>query len=190
MPFQFRATEIPDVVIIEPRPFTDNRGFFMEAYRRSEFVANSIADVFVQDNLSHSKQGVLRGLHYQKNPKAQGKLVMAAKGEIFDVAVDIRRGSPTYRMWTGTLLSSENHRMLYIPAGFAHGFCVLSDEADVVYKATEEYSAELERGIIWNDPKIGILWTIECPVVSPKDAGLPALDEADHNFTYPRERCR
>ncbi|HEX3037049.1 MAG TPA: dTDP-4-dehydrorhamnose 3,5-epimerase [Thermodesulfobacteriota bacterium] len=190
MPFEFRSTEIADVMLIEPLCFQDQRGFFMEIYRESEFLANCIRERFVQDNYSHSMRGVLRGLHYQKNPKAQGKLVTVVKGEIFDVAVDIRRGSPSYGRWVGVVLSSENRLMLYIPVGFAHGYCVLSDEADVVYKVTEEYTQELDRGIIWNDSKIAIKWPVKEPVISPRDARLPLLEEADNNFVFMGEMAR
>ena len=177
MSFTFTHLAIPDVILIEPRVFPDERGFFMESYKYSEFSAFGIKERFVQDNHSHSTKGVLRGLHYQKAPKAQGKLVRVVVGEIFDVGVDIRKGSPTYGKWVGEVLSAENKRMLYIPAGFAHGFCVLSKEAEVLYKTTEEYAPEYDAGIIWNDPKIGIQWPIEHPILSNKDAALPMLRE-------------
>jgi dTDP-4-dehydrorhamnose 3,5-epimerase len=191
MPFQFSRLAIPDVILIEPRVFPDERGFFMESYKYSEFAAFGIKERFVQDNHSHSRKGVLRGLHYQKPPKAQGKLVRVVVGEIFDVAVDIRsargiaragnipraKGSPTYGKWVGEVLSAENKRMLYIPPGFAHGFCVLSEVAEVLYKTTEEYAPEYDAGIRWNDPEIGINWPIEHPILSAKDAGLPFLRE-------------
>jgi len=161
MPFTFTRLAIPDVVLIEPRVFPDERGFFMESYKYSEFAAFGIKEHFVQDNHSRSKKGVLRGLHYQRPPKAQGKLVRVVVGEIFDVGVDIRlaraiekdgsiaraKGSPTYGKWVGERLSAENKRMLYIPPGFAHGFCVLSEEAEVLYKTTEEYAPEYDAGI-------------------------------------------
>jgi dTDP-4-dehydrorhamnose 3,5-epimerase len=182
VPFQFHRLEIPEVVLIEAQQYRDNRGFFAETYKLSEFAAHGIPHAFVQDNLSHSARGVLRGLHYQKQPKAQGKLVTVLKGRVFDVAVDIRHGSPTYRQWVGMELSGENCRMLYIPTGFAHGFCVLSETADVVYKVTEEYARDLDRGIVWNDPEIGIQWPVSKPILSPKDAALPLLREADNNF--------
>ena len=185
MPFQFKRLQIPDVVLVDPRVFPDRRGFFMETYKRSDFEANGIPDQFVQDNYSHSAKGTLRGLHYQKLPQAQGKLVMVIHGEIFDVAVDIRQGSPTFGRWVGETLSSTNHRMLWVPPGFAHGFCVLSDEADVVYKVTGgEYAPDLERGIIWNDPEIAIRWPVDRPFLSEKDAVLPPLKEADHSFVH------
>ena len=184
MPFRFVGLEIPDVILIEPKAFADPRGFFAETYKRSEFEAAGIRQTFVQDNYSHSMRGVLRGLHYQKAPMAQGKLVSVFRGQIFDVAVDIRRGSPTYGRWVGVTLSAEDHRMVYVPAGFAHGFCVLSDEADVVYKATAEYAPALDRGILWNDPALGISWPIPHPLLSAKDATLLPLRDADNNFVY------
>lgn len=184
MPFRFRAMDIPDIIFIEPQVFQDSRGLFMEFYRRSEFLAGGIPDTFVQDNHSGSLQGVLRGLHYQKNPKAQAKLIMVLKGEVFDVAVDIRKGSPYYGRWIGVMLSERKKQMIYIPAGFAHGFCVLSEEAQLVYKVTNEYDLELDRGIIWNDSSIGVSWPIESPIVSLKDSKLPTLREADNDFVY------
>ena len=172
------------MVLIEAQAFEDQRGLFMESYKRSDFSANGIHDTFVQDNYSHSLRRVLRGLHYQKHPKDQAKLVTVLRGEIFDVAVDIRRGSPTYARWVGKVLSAEDCRLLYIPVGFAHGFCVLSEEADVLYKVTAEYAPELDRGVIWDDPEIGIRWPINDPMVSPKDAELPPLHLADNDFRY------
>ncbi len=184
MPFQFQRMDIPDVVRIEPRSFRDQRGFFMETFKRSEFVAHGIAGEFVQSNYSHSVRGALRGLHYQKQPQPQGKLVMVLRGEVFDVAVDIRKGSPTYGQWVGTVLSDRNFHLLYIPVGFAHGFCVLSEEADFVYQVTAEYAPELDRGILWNDPTIGIEWPVSEPMLSDKDARLPLLRNADVDFVY------
>ena len=184
MPFHFERLEIPELVFIQTQRFGDNRGFFLETYRASEFAAHGIQANFVQDNLSHSVHGVLRGLHYQKQPKAQGKLVMVLNGEILDVAVDIRRGSPTYGRWAGVRLSADRGDMIYVPTGFAHGFCVLSQEAKVLYKVTDDYAPELDRGIVWNDPAIGIEWPIAKPVLSTKDAQLPLLRDADHNFEY------
>ncbi len=184
MSFKFSRLEIPDVILVEARSLGDERGFFMETFKESAFVANGIDSRFVQDNYSHSIKGVLRGLHYQLNPKAQVKLVNVLKGEIFDVAVDIRKGSPTYGKWVGDVLSEHNHRMLYVPVGFAHGFCVLSDEADVLYKASEEYTPEYERGIVWNDPEIAIKWPADKPLVLKKDSSLPTIRAAENNFTY------
>ncbi len=182
MPFQFQKLEIPGLVLVEAQQFGDERGFFMEVYKRSEFAAHGIPETFVQANLSFSARGVLRGLHYQKRPQAQGKLVMALTGQIYDVAVDIRRGSPTYGRWLSLELSADNGRMLYVPAGLAHGFCVLSEQAHVLYQVTDEYARELDRGIAWNDPEIGIRWPIDEPILSVKDAGLPPLAQADNNF--------
>ena len=184
MPFKFTKLSIPEVILVEAKAFADNRGFFMESFKESEFVANGIATKFVQDNYSHSIKGVLRGLHYQKNPKTQAKLVMAIRGEIFDVAVDVRKGSPTYGKWVGEVLSEQNHRLLYVPEGFAHGFVVLSNEADVVYKVNSEYSPEHERGVIWNDPELNIKWPTNEPIVIKKDLELPTLHNADNNFVY------
>ncbi len=140
MPFDFRSLKIPGLISIEPTVFEDGRGFFMETYKMVDFVSFGIRANFVQENHSHSSKGVLRGLHYQNPPFAQGKLVRVVRGEIFDVAIDIRRGSPTYGEWIGVFLSEDNNKMLYIPEGFAHGFCVLSEIADVIYKTTNVYS--------------------------------------------------
>jgi dTDP-4-dehydrorhamnose 3,5-epimerase len=179
MPFEYHRLEIPDVILIQARCFPDNRGFFMETYRWSDFAAHGIGERFVQDNHSHSQRGVLRGLHYQKRPQAQGKLVRVLLGEVFDVAVDIRRGSPTFGRWVGETLSAENCSMLYVPPGFAHGYCALSQEAALAYKVTAEYAPDLERGIRWNDPEIGIAWPIAEPILSSRDAALPLLVDAD-----------
>jgi dTDP-4-dehydrorhamnose 3,5-epimerase len=173
---------IPDVVLVEPPIFDDPRGAFLELYKRSEFLRVGIGEAFVQDNYSHSKRGVLRGLHYQTAPQAQGKLVTALTGEIFDVAVDLRRGSPTFGRWTSAILSRANRRLLYVPAGFAHGFYVLSAEADVIYKVTAEYAPALEHGVAWNDPDLGIGWPTTDPLLSPKDARLPTLRSGEHEL--------
>jgi len=182
MPFEFKKTNIPNVVLIKPKIFKDERGFFIETYKYSEFCKYGINETFLQDNHSRSTKGVLRGLHYQKNPASQGKLVRCTIGEIFDVAVDIRKSSPSYGKWAGAILSEENREMLYIPPGFAHGFLVLSDVAEVLYKTTEEYSPENDRGIFWNDPAIAINWPVDNPVVSEKDKKMPLLEDADNNF--------
>lgn len=184
MPFSFKRLEIPGLIIIEPQVFHDGRGFFMECYKHSEFASHGINNYFIQDNYSSSKKGVIRGLHYQNPPKAQGKLVRVIAGEIFDVAVDIRKGSPTYGRWVGVILSSDNKKMFYIPPGFAHGFCVLSNKAEVFYKTTSEYSPQHEAGIVWNDPDIGIIWPVTEPIVSLKDASLPSLRDAENKFVY------
>jgi dTDP-4-dehydrorhamnose 3,5-epimerase len=182
MPFKVKRANIPDILIIIPDIFKDERGFFLEFYKYSDFTSFGIDEYFVQDNYSRSTYGVLRGLHYQKNPYAQGKLVKCIKGKIYDVAVDIRKNSNTYGKWFGTELSEDNNIILYIPTGFAHGFVVLSDTADVLYKCTEEYSPENDRGIIWNDPDINIKWPITNPIISSKDMKNPRLNEADNNF--------
>jgi len=184
MPFRFVKTEIPEVVIIEPRVFADERGFLMETYKRSEFDALRIGEIFVQVNRSKSPKGILRGLHYQKQPQAQGKLVHALAGEIFDVAVDIRQGAPTFGRSVIIELSSENKRMLYVPAGFAHGFCVVSDDAEVSYMTTAEYAPECEAGIRWDDPDLAIDWPIASPRLSQRDRLWPCLKDADNNFCY------
>ena len=184
MPFEFKRLDIPDVILVEAKTFPDGRGFFMETYKESEFIKNGIKDKFVQDNYSHSTKGILRGLHYQKDPNAQAKLVTAIKGKIFDVAVDIRKNSPTYAKWVGEILSEENHKFLYVPQGFAHGFLVLSDEADVIYKVNNDYAPESDRGIIWNDPDISVKWPLDNPSISDKDSKQPLLKDADNDFIF------
>jgi dTDP-4-dehydrorhamnose 3,5-epimerase len=184
MPFQFQRLEIPDLVLVTPRRFADDRGFFCETYKASAFAAFGIEAVFVQDNCSHSLRGVLRGLHFQKPPHAQAKLVRVIYGAVVDVAVDIRAGSPTYRRWTSVHLSAENGQMLYIPPGFAHGFCVLSAEAGLSYKVTHEYAPRAEVGIRWDDPDIGVEWPLADPIVSARDAALPLLSELGDVFVY------
>jgi len=182
MPFEFAKLEIPGLVIVRPKVFGDERGFFLELYKHSDFVQGGIREHLVQDNFSNSRKGVLRGLHYQKNPRAQGKLVICIKGRIYDVAADIRKGSSNYARWAGVELSEENRFMLYVPPGFAHGFQVLSDTAEVLYKCTDEYSPDNDRGIIWNDPDINIAWPLGNPVLSGKDKIHPRLRDADNNF--------
>lgn len=182
MPLTFTRLAIPEVILVEPRVFGDERGFFLETYKSSAFAKAGIPDTFVQSNHSRSCRGVLRGLHYQLPPVPQGKLVMAVRGEIFDVGVDIRQNSPTYGQWVGEILSAENHRLLYIPPGFAHGFCVLSAEADVIYQVTAEYSAPHDRGIRWNDPQIGVEWPLDEPLLSEKDGQQPYLNAAENTF--------
>lgn len=184
MPFTFKRLNIPEVILVQAQSFQDDRGFFLESFKESVFTNNGINTKFVQDNFSHSIKGVLRGMHYQKNPKAQAKLVTALRGEIFDVAVDMRKDSPTYGKWIGEILSEKNHQLLYVPEGFAHGFCVLSKEADVLYKTNCEYSPEHEKGIIWNDPNVNISWPIDKPILLAKDSSLPILKNADNNFAY------
>jgi dTDP-4-dehydrorhamnose 3,5-epimerase len=173
MPFTFEPTDLAGVVIIVPRVFADDRGFLMETYKRSEFDAAGLGVPLVQENHSRSTEGTLRGLHYQREPKAQGKLVRVVSGEIYDVAVDIRAGSATFGRWLGVTLSAENRKSIYVPPGFAHGFCVTSAEAEVIYKTTEEYAPEHEHGIPWNDPALAIAWPIAAPTLSPRDQRWP-----------------
>ena len=184
MSFTFTGLAIPEVILVESNKFGDDRGHFRETFKASEFGAAGITMPFVQDNYARSKRGVLRGLHYQKNPMAQGKYVLAYEGRIFDVAVDIRRGSPTFGKWVGEELSSDDGCGLYVPPGFAHGYCVLSEWATVAYKVTSEYNPSAERGIIWNDPVLKVAWPIKDPILSAKDLLLPPLDAADNNFLF------
>ena len=172
-------TRLPEVLLIEPKIFGDSRGFLFESWNEREFERVGIRARFVQDNHSRSAKGVLRGLHYQVR-QPQGKLIRVTAGEIFDVAVDIRRGSPGFGKWEGVRLAAESHNMLWIPVGFAHGFCVLSEFAEVLYKATDFYSPEHERCLLWNDPEIGIVWPLEgSPVLSAKDAAGVRLGNAE-----------
>ena len=178
---EFIKTEIPEVVLVKPKVFKDDRGFFMETYKKSEFERAGITTNFVQDNHSKSTKYVLRGLHFQKEPFGQGKLVRCIRGKIFDVAVDIRKESPTFKRWVGFELTEENKQMLWIPRGFAHGFLTLSDEAEIIYKVSDnEYSPKSDAGIIWNDPEININWPIDRePILSGKDKLLPKLVECE-----------
>lgn len=176
MAFQFRPLAIPDVVEITPQVFGDERGAFAEVFKASEFQAHGLEGPFVQVNYSRSGKGVLRGLHYQRPPKAQAKLMAPASGEIFDVAVDIRPDSTTYKQWVGVTLSSEKKNMLWVPVGFAHGFQVLSEIAEVMYfVAGSEYAPDSEAGLAWNDPGLGIDWPIDDPILSEKDKRYPVL---------------
>lgn len=183
---EFIPTTIQDLVLIKPKINGDSRGFFLESYKKSVFSANGINEEFVQDNHSKSSYGVLRGLHYQLNPRAQGKLLRCISGKIFDVAVDIRHGSPTFGHWEGFELSAENKQMLYVPVGFAHGFLTLSETAELFYKTTNEYSYEHDRGIVYNDPEIDITWpTIATGLLlSEKDQKQPLLKNAEIDFTF------
>ena len=182
VPFRFQRLELPDIIVIEPTVFEDDRGMFMEVYRASDFLRAGIEEPFVQENHVRSVRGVLRGLHYQKRPAAQGKLLRVASGEIYDVAVDIRRQSPTFGRWVSIRLSADNRLMVYVPLGFAHGYCVLSDIADVIYNTTAEYDPAQDRGILWNDPELAIAWPISRPRLSARDAALPPLRAADNDF--------
>lgn len=182
--FNFIKTEIEGLYVIEPKLYGDHRGYFMETYNYNEFKAAGLDMVFVQDNQSKSKKGVLRGMHFQTQ-HPQGKLVRAIKGEVFDVAIDLRKGSKTYGQWYGVLLTEENHRQFYVPEGFAHGFIVTSEEAEFAYKCTDFYHPEFEGGIAWNDPEIGIEWPlegIEEVLLSDKDKKAPTLSEAKIEF--------
>lgn len=169
-----RQTSLPGVLVLEPEVFRDERGFLVETFSTRRLSGSGIPEHFAQDNHSRSARGVVRGLHYQLD-HPQGKLVHAARGRIFDVAVDIRRGSPTFAKWFGIELSDDNLLSLWVPGGFAHGFCVLSDVADVIYKCTVPYEPADDRGIAWNDPLIGIEWPVKNAVLSPKDASFPTL---------------
>ena len=171
-----KETNLPGVLILEPKVFTDDRGYFLETWNSTRYEQAGIPGPFVQDNISFSKQGILRGLHFQY-PQSQGKLIQVLSGEVLDVIVDIRVGSPTYSQWVAEVLSESNHRQMYVPPGFAHGYCVTSETALFSYKCTDFYNPATEHGIIWNDPDIGIEWPIEQPVLSPKDAVYPRLKD-------------
>ncbi|HPS57700.1 MAG TPA: dTDP-4-dehydrorhamnose 3,5-epimerase [Spirochaetota bacterium] len=179
MPFVFNKCEISGPVIVEPRVFGDDRGFFLESYKKTDFINNGIDVEFRQDNHSLSSRGVLRGLHYQKPPFAQAKLVRVVKGSVWDVAVDIRKNSSTYKKWIAVELSAENKKMVFIPEGFAHGFIALTDEVQLMYKCSNEYSPQHDAGIIWNDPELAIKWPVANPLLSDKDLLLPLLKDAE-----------
>lgn len=183
MSFQCKKLKIPDVLLITPTVFKDKRGLFAEAYKKPDFDKIGITKTFVQTNYSESKKSVLRGLHFQIHPFAQAKLIRVIEGDIFDVAVDIRRGSPSYGKWIGCKLDSLEKEMLYIPEGFAHGFFVLSKKAIVVYECTQIYSPEHERGIRWDDPFLKLDWPNK-PILSSRDANLPFLKDTENNFAY------
>lgn len=175
MPFEFTKLAIPEVLLIAPRVQADTRGFFMETYKRSEFAAAGVSESFVQENHSSSQRGVLRGLHFQRRPYGQSKLVRVVSGAIFDVAVDLRPDSETRGCWIGVNLSADDRNMMYIPEWCAHGFCVLSERAEVVYHASAEYSPAHESGIMWNDPELAIAWPVSDPIVSDRDKRWPRL---------------
>lgn len=178
MPFEFVKQKIEDVILVKPKVFGDNRGFFMESYKKSDFFENGIAVEFNQDNHSKSTAHVLRGLHYQARPYGQAKLVRCSRGRIYDVAVDIRPNSKTFGKYVKVELSEENKQMLFIPEGFAHGFVVLSDVAELLYKASGEYNPQADRGVLWNDTDININWEIDFePILSDKDKVQPKLKE-------------
>ena len=181
-------TKLPGVYIVEPQVFGDHRGYFMETYSTKTFADIGITNEFVQDNQSFTAQkGTLRGIHFQNAPMAQAKLVRVTKGAVLDVAVDLRKGSPTYRQWVGVELSAENKRMLFIPRGFGHGFVTLTDDVEFCYKVDNLYSKECDRGIRFDDPEIGVNWGVTEPVLSAKDTSSPMLKDSDCNFTYTEE---
>lgn len=182
MGFIFEKKEIEGLLVVKPQVFGDDRGFFMETYKVSEFKKNGVDIDFVQDNHSKSSKNTLRGLHYQLNPKAQGKLVRCIKGSILDVAVDIRKNSVTYGKYIKVILSEENKNMFWIPPGFAHGFLSLEDNTEIQYKCTQEYSPENDACILWNDSEIGIDWGIDNPILSEKDKNAPLLKDAKNNY--------
>jgi dTDP-4-dehydrorhamnose 3,5-epimerase len=171
-----RRTKLDGVLVLEPRVFSDERGYFLETWNRKIYEDAGIKERFVQDNIAFSRKGVLRGLHFQ-HPHGQGKLVHVPAGEVLDVAVDIRVGSKTFGQWVGEVLSEDNHRQMYVPAGFAHGYCVLSNTALFYYKCTDFYNASTEGGIIWNDPDIAIDWPVKKPILSVKDARYPRFKD-------------
>jgi dTDP-4-dehydrorhamnose 3,5-epimerase len=177
-------TPLPGLLVIEPKVFGDDRGFFLETYEKRRYREAGIPEEFVQDNLSFSRQGVLRGLHFQ-NPDSQGKLVYVLQGEVFDVAVDIRVGSPTFGRWHGVTLSGENKKQLWVPVGFAHGFCVTGDTALFAYKCTDYYAPQSEVTIRWDDPAIAIDWPVKDPELSEKDGKGVLLDEVDDSLLFP-----
>ena len=184
---QIEETSLPGVKILTPRRFGDHRGFFSESYNRETFAAAGLHYVFVQDNHSLSAEaGTIRGLHFQAPPRAQDKLVRCGRGVLFDVAVDIRKGSPTYGRWVGVELSFQNGRQLLVPAGFAHGFCTLEPDTEIIYKCTDTYAPESEGAVLWNDPEIGIVWPLgdRAPVLSEKDARAAPLSDLDSPFTW------
>ena len=181
-------TKLKDVYIIEPAVFGDHRGFFMESYNKSKFEGLSLNYELVQDNHSLSVEaGTIRGLHYQLNPKSQTKIVRALTGAIYDVVVDIRKGSPTFGQWIGVILSAANKRQIVVPQGFAHGICTLVPNTEILYKVDEFYSPEHDRGILWNDPALGIDWPVSNPILSEKDKHQPLFKDAEMNFTYKGE---
>jgi len=184
MPFEFKPLKIPDVKLITPRVFPDGRGYFLEAYKKSDFLENGIEHDFVQDNYCLSHRGVLRGLHYQKQPSAQGKLTHVVSGRVYDVAVDMRKGSPYFGQWVGVELSAESHEMLWVPPGFAHGVLILEDNTHFTYKTTNEYNPTLETGFAWNDDELAIDWPIAEPILSERDQAAVPFKEADNNFIF------
>jgi dTDP-4-dehydrorhamnose 3,5-epimerase len=182
MPFIFSNMPIEGLVVVAPRLFPDDRGFFMETFKESDFLKAGINARFVQDNHSRSSKGTLRGLHFQKPPHAQAKLVRCIRGRLWDVAVDLRSGSPTYKKWHGVELSEESRAMFFIPAGFAHGFVALEDGTELQYKCSAEYNSQSDGGIRWDDPDLGVEWPLKDVLVSSKDAGLPRFKDINPPF--------
>lgn len=179
------STKLPGVLVLEPKVHGDHRGFFMESYNQQTLAGEGIHYAFIQDNQSLSVEaGVLRGLHYQLAPKALTKLVRVVSGAVYDVVVDIRKGSPTYGQWIGVILSAENKRQILVPKGFAHGACTLVPNTQLLYKVDDYYSPEHDRGIAWNDPDLSIEWPVSNPILSDKDRQQPSLAQADNNFVY------
>ena len=189
MPFSFEPQEIPEVLLVVPTLYEDSRGSFMETYRESEFQDAGVGP-FVQDNSARSRSGVLRGLHFQLPPAPQAKLVRCVSWRVFDVAVDVRSGSPTFGQWVSVILDELNRHMLYVPAGFAHGYCASGGPAEVAYKVSAEYEPELSGGIRWDDPELDISWPVAAPVLSDIDRALPTLAEAHVPFTLSSQRPR
>jgi len=184
-------TQLPGIRIIEPDVFVDNRGFFLESYSSAKLADLGIADAFVQDNHSFSrKAGTLRGLHYQREPRAQTKIIRCTRGRILDVIVDIREGSPTYCKWVSMELSADNFRQVYVPAGFAHGFLSLTDDVEIHYKTSDYFASDCDRCILWSDPAIGVCWGIENPILSDKDRNAPLLCDSDCNFIWEAETAK
>jgi len=188
MSFRFEALEIPGMILVEATLLEDERGFFQESYKWSAFHEAGIGPEFVQDNFARSSRGVLRGLHFQRPPQAQGKLVQVTRGAVWDVGVDLRVGSPAYGSWAGVELAEGTGRMLYLPPGLAHGYMVLSEVADLAYKVTAEYAPELDTGIRWDDPQIGVGWPFQDPTLSQKDLELPFLGEITSPFLFVEEK--
>lgn len=182
MAFTFTSLEIPDVVVVRPDRYDDDRGYFKEVFRSEVFAAAGLPAAFAQDNVTRSRRGVLRGLHYQLPPVAQGKLIGVVRGRIFDVAVDLRAESPTYGGWVGRTLDDDTGELLWVPAGFAHGYCVLSESADVMYKVSHPFEPSLSRGMAWDDPTVGVEWPISEPVLSQADQRQPTLDQIEAPF--------
>ena len=180
---EFRPTKIPDVVLLVPKVFGDDRGFFLETFRADEFARECASVEFVQDNHSRSTRGILRGLHYQ-NPRPQGKLVRVTAGEVYDVVVDLREGSPTFGQHISRELSARNREQLYVPEGFAHGFCTLEPDTEVIYKVTDYYAPKHDHGILWNDPALGIDWPVTDPLLSDKDRTHPRLADLPEYFAH------